>query len=86
MTKFLRNGENAMAMRRLDKFARHSGGSMNGIHVATSRTKSTVTTKRNKVKMITFMATVHSTAVRRVTTFKHPINIVNDRVTRMQSI
>lgn len=43
-------------------------------------------TKRNKLKVATTGATIHCATKRRVTTTKHSVNVINDRLPRMSDI
>ena len=56
------------------------------ILVTTSRTKAAVTTKRNKFEVATVGTAVHGTAVRRVTTMNHLVDIFDDSRTRMEFV
>ena len=64
----------------------HTGGAFHGIFVATCRTESTVTAKRNKFEIATVRAAVHGTTKRRITTVDHFIDIFHLSSSGMKSI
>ena len=86
MTKLLRYGENTMTMKTINEFKTHRGSSVDRVHVTAGRTKTTMATESNKFQAATMVAAIHCTTKRRVTTAKHPVNVINDRLARMSDI
>lgn len=65
---------------------RHGSGTIDGVFIATSRTKTAFTAERNEFKVATVITAIHGTAKRGIATVDHFINIFYDRVTRMEDI
>ena len=62
ITEIFINGKNTVAMSNIDQFKRHIGSAFHGIFVTTSGTKAAVTTERDKFKIATMGADIHSSA------------------------
>lgn len=83
MTQLLRNRKNAMSVNTVNKFERHRGSTVNGVHVTAGGAKAAVASKRNKFEIATMETTIHCTTKGRVTTVYHLIHVFNDRIARM---
>ena len=78
--------ENAMAMCDIYQLKGHTGGAFYGIFVSAGRTETAVTAERNEFQFTTIRACKESTAIRRITTMNHLVNIFNDSRTRMEFV
>ena len=56
------------------------------IVIATRRTETTLATEGNELKISTVRATIHGTTIRRVTTMKYLVNVLDNRSARMELI
>ena len=74
-----------MAVLNIDKLERHTGGAFHGIFITTGGTKAAVTAKRDKFKVSTVRAGIHSTAKRRITAVNHLIDIFHFSFSGMES-
>lgn len=70
-----------MTVGTVDEFKSHRSSAVNGVHVATGRTKAAVTAECDKFEIATLGACVHGTAKRRITTVDHLVYVLNDRWT-----
>ena len=70
-----------MSVRNVNDLKRHGGGSVNGIFHTAGRTKTAVAAKGDKFKQATIRASVHGTAIGRITTVDHFIYVLNNRRT-----
>ena len=86
MTKVFVNGENTMPVGDIDQLEGHAGGAFHGVLIAASGTETAVTTEGNEFKLPAFRTAVHCTAIRRVTTMDHLLDVFNHSVARMESI
>ena len=86
MTKVFVNGENTMPVGDIDQLEGHAGGAFHGVLIAASGTETAVTTEGNEFKLPAFRTAVHCTAIRRVTTMNHLLDVFNHSVARMKSI
>lgn len=75
-----------MTVGTVDELKRHGSSAVNGVHVATGRTKTAVTTERNKLEITTLGAYIHGTAKRRITTVDHLVHVFDNRWTWMSKI
>ena len=75
-----------MSVSDINKFKGHGGGSVNGILNTAGRTKTAVAPKRDKFKGTTTRASIHGTAKGRIPTVDHFLNILNNGMSRMESI
>ena len=73
-------------MSNIDQFKRHIGSAFHGIFVTTSGTKAAVTTERDKFKIATMGADIHSSAEGRIATAQHLIDIFHLRISGMEGI
>ncbi len=85
-TEFLGNGKDTVSMGDIDDLKGHRGDPVNGIHVTAGRTKTGMTTERNKFEISAGRAGIHDTTKRRVPIINHFFYIFDDRVTRMLNI
>ena len=86
MTEIFVDGENAMPVNNINQFEGHVGGAFHRILIPTGGTETAVTSEGNKFKFTAFRATVHGTAIRRVTTMNHLLDVFDYSVARMKSI
>lgn len=75
-----------MTMNASNKLAGHMKRASLIIAIATRRTETALAAERNKFQISAMRTTIHGTAIRRVTTTKHLVNVFNDCLTRMQGI
>lgn len=80
------NGKNEMAMRIVEKFEGHFGGTFNGVFVPAGRAKSGVTAERDKFKLTTMRASKHGTAKRGIPAVHHLVNVFHNNGTRVKNI
>lgn len=85
-TKFFRNGENTMTMNTSDKLARHMKRAFLVVTIATRRAKTTLATESDKFQISTVRAAIHGTAIGRVTTMKHLVDVFDNRSARMKFV
>ena len=86
MTEIFVDGENAMPVNNINQFEGHVGGAFHRILIPTGGTEAAVTSEGNEFKFPTFGAAVHGTAIRRITTINHLLDVFNNCVARMKSI
>ena len=86
MTEIFVDGENTMSVSNINKLKGHVGGAFHRILIPTGGTETAVTSEGNKFKFTAFRATVHGTAIRRVTTMNHLLDVFDYSVARMKSI
>lgn len=86
ITEIFINGKNTVAMSNIDQFKRHIGSAFHGIFVTTSGTKAAVTTGRDKFKIATMGADIHSSAKGRIATAQHLIDIFHLSLSGMKGI
>ena len=86
VTEIFVDGENAMPVSNINQFEGHVGGAFHRILIPTGGTEATVTPEGNEFKFPTFGAAVHGTAIRRITTINHLLDVFNYCVARMKSI
>ena len=86
MTEIFIDSENAMPVSNIDQFKGHVGGAFHRILIPTGGTETTVTAEWNELEFSTFWAAVHGTAIRRVTTINHLLDVFNYSVAGMKSI
>ena len=70
-------------MGNVDNFKRHGSGTFYGILVAAGRTETAMASKRNKFKVTTRRASIRGTAKGRIPSVNHPVNVFNNRLTRV---
>ncbi len=85
MSERIINRENAVTMLDIKDFKRHGSGTINGILIATSRTKSAFTAKRNKF-ISTTTTNIHGTAEGGIPAVDHLFNIFNYRWAGMKKV
>ena len=78
--------KSTVAMSNIDQFKRHIGSAFHGIFVTTSGTKAAVTTERDKFKIATMGADIHSSAKGRIATAQHLIDIFHLSLSGMKGI
>ena len=86
VTEMFVDGENAMPVNNINQFEGHVGGAFHRILIPTGGTEAAVTSEGNEFKFPTFGAAVHGTAIRRITTINHLLDVFNYCVARMKSI
>ena len=86
MTEIFVDGENTMSVSNINQLKGHVGGAFHRILIPTGGTEATVTPEGNEFKFPTFGAAVHGTAIRRITTINHLLDVFNNCVARMKSI
>ena len=86
MTEVFIDGEDTMSVSDINQLEGHIGGAFHGMLIPTSRAETTVAAERNEFQFPAFRAAVHGTAIRRVTTMNHLLDVFNDSVARMKSI
>ena len=74
-TKFFGNGKDTMTVNALDDFERHGRSALDRIEIATGRTETAFTAKRNKFERTTRRTPVHSAAERGISTMNHLLDI-----------
>lgn len=75
MSEFFIDRKNTMTMRTVNELKRHRGGAFLTVFYSARGTESALTAERDKLKMPTGGTGIESTAKRRVTTMKHPVNV-----------
>ena len=80
------NGENTMPVGDIDQLEGHAGGTFHRVLIAASGAETAVTTEGNEFKFPAFRTAIHGTAIRRVTTMNHLLDVFNHSVARMKSI
>ena len=84
--EILIDSEDTMPVGDIDKLKGHTGSAFHGILVTAGGTEAAVTSEGNEFKFPTFGAAVHGTAIRRITTINHLLDVFNNCVARMKSI
>jgi len=69
-----------------NKFTRHMKRAELVIFVAAGRTKATFTSKSNKFKVTAMRTSIHGTAMRRIPTMNHLVDVFDDGRTRMKFV
>ncbi len=86
MTEIFVDGENTMPVSNINQLEGHVGGAFHRVLIPAGGTETAVTAERDEFKLTAFRAAVHGTAIRRVTTMNHLLNVFNYSVARMKSI
>jgi hypothetical protein len=86
MTKFLVNSKNKVAMSAVNQLKRHFSRAINAVLVTTGRAKFRMTAERNKFKFTATWASIHGTAIRRVATMNHLLDVFHNNRARMKDI
>ena len=85
-TKFFRDSEDTMTVDTGNKFAGHVKRTLLIIAVATRRAETALTAESDELEIFTVRAPIHGTTVRRVTTMKHLVDILDNRWTWMKFV
>lgn len=85
-TKFFRDSEYTMAMNTRDKLAGHMKRTSLVVTIAAGRAETALATESNKLQVTTMRASIHDTAIGRVTAMKHLVDIFDNRSTWMKFI
>lgn len=85
-SQFFGNGEDEVSVLYVDNFKRHGGGTVNGVFIAAGRAEAAFATERDKLQVAALGASIHGTAIGRVTTMNHPVYVIHNRGTGMGSI
>ena len=80
------NGKNAVTVRDIDDLERHRSSPVNGVHVATGRTKTGMAAERDIFKISTGRTGIHGPTKRRIAAVDHFFYMFDDRVTGMLDI
>ena len=75
-----------MSVDTVNKFERHGGCSVDGIHVTAGRAETAMTSERNKLQIATFVASIHCTTERGIATVYHLIHVFDYGFTWMSDI
>ena len=86
VTEVFIDGENAVPMSNIDQFEGHVGGAFHRIFVSTGGAETAVTAEWNEFQFSAFRTSVHGTAIRRITTMDHLLDVFNHSVARMKSM
>lgn len=84
-TQLLGNGKDTVPVDHIEDLKGHGSGTVDGIFISAGRAEPAVTTERNKLVLPTVTG-VHCTTKRRVTTMKHSLDVVNNRLPGMQQV
>ena len=84
--EFFCDSKDTVSVLDVDNFKRHGGGAVYGVFISASGTETAFTTKRDKLKVTTFGASVHGPTIRRVTTMNHSVDVFDNRTAGMGSI
>ena len=86
MAKVLIYSKDTVSVRYIDELESHVGGTFHGILIAAGRAETAVAAERDELEVAAFWTAVHSTAIRRVTTMNHLLDVLDNSVTRMKGI
>ena len=86
MAKVFINSKDTVSVRDIDELESHVGGTFHGILIAAGRAEAAVAAERDELKVAAFRTTIHSTAIRWVTTMNHLLDVLDNSVTRMKGI
>ena len=86
MAKVLIYSKDTVSVRYIDELESHVGGTFHGILIAAGRAEAAVAAERDELEVAAFWTAVHSTAIRRVTTMNHLLDVFNNSVARMECI
>ena len=86
MAKVFINSKDTVSVRDIDELESHVGGTFHGILIAAGRAETAVAAERDELEVAAYWTAVHSTAIRRVTTMNHLLDVFNHSVARMKSI
>jgi hypothetical protein len=75
-----------MPVSTMNQFKGHRSRTFQRILNSTREAKAALATKRNKFHVITMRTDIHGTTKGRVPTMNHPVNVINNDLTRMKSI
>ena len=75
-----------MPVNALNDFEGHRSGTLDGIEIATGRTETAFTAKRNKFERTTRRTPVHSSAVRRIATMNHLFDVFENNRAGLESV
>ena len=86
MAKVFINSKDTVSVRDIDELESHVGGTFHGILNAAGRAETAVAAERDELEVAAYWTAVHSTAIRRVTTMNHLLDVFNNSVARMECI
>ena len=75
-----------MSVNTLDDFERHGSGALDRIEIATGRTETAFTAKRNKFERTTRRTPIHSTAVSRISAMNHLFDVFKNSRAGFESV
>jgi len=86
ITQIFINSENTVPVLNVNELTGHRGGAFHRVFIAAGRTEPAVTTEWNKLELSAVRAAVESSAVRRITTMDHLVNVSHLSWSGMKSI
>lgn len=81
-SEFSVNCENTVSVLDVDDLKGHRSSAVNGVFGATSRAKTAMASKRDKLEVATSCTAIHCTAKRRISAANHAVNVFDDRLAR----
>ena len=75
-----------MSVNTLDDFERHGSGALDTIEIATGRTETAFTAKRNKFERTTRRTPIHSTAVSRISAMNHLFDVFKNNRASLKGV
>lgn len=84
--EFFCDGEDTVTVFDIQDLKGHGSGTINRVFDAAGGAETAVAAERDKFKFPAFITAIHGTAKRRITAVKHPVNIPDDRLPRMENI
>ena len=85
-TEILINGKNQMSVGAANQFKRHFCRTIYAVFIATGGAKFRMTAKRNKFELTATRTSIHGTAIGRIPTINHLLDIFHDNRTRMENV
>ena len=86
ITKIFINGENTVTVLDVNEFTCHGSRAIHRILIAAGRAEAAVTAERNKLELSAVRAAVEGSAIRRITTMDHLVNVSHLSCPGMKSI
>ena len=82
-TQGVSDGKDAVAVSDVKELKRHGCSSVDGIFIAAGSAEAAFAAERDEFEVTTVGTAVHGATERRVTTVKHPVNVINNSLSWM---
>lgn len=80
------NGKDTVAVGDIDQFKGHGSSALHGVKISAGRAETAMAAEGNKLELSTVRAAIHGTAIGRVTTMKHLVDVFDNRSARVKFV